>query len=168
MRFIILFLVVFINCELYEEEIIEVGRMDNYTFEHNIAINKVNDAMLYLHDNIEYKTDVGDYWQLPEETYNLQSGDCEDQAILFMYFMKTSLNIDTSFIYVENSEYGHALVYPVKFEDEDYYYDPVSNNFIKDVGDNWAGGGWYIKFIISYEETMWMTYNYHNNVGKYR
>lgn len=34
--------------------------------------------------NIKYKKDDYDFWQLPQESLNLGTGDCEDRALLMM------------------------------------------------------------------------------------
>ena len=66
----------------------------------------VQEAIDFVVNNIKYKTDyeiwgIKDYWQSPKQTYNLRVGDCEDKAILLMYYMhllgkKTSLVVGKS------------------------------------------------------------------------
>ncbi len=47
------------------------------------SVLQIVQAYQWVHDNIEYKTDEnGDYWQKVQETLDLGTGDCEDQAIL--------------------------------------------------------------------------------------
>src|SRR3989304_1902078 len=43
--------------------------------------------------NIQYKTDSisPEYWQSPLQTYSWKTGDCEDFAILMMYFIYREL-----------------------------------------------------------------------------
>jgi hypothetical protein len=75
--------------------------------------------------NIEYETDedqwgVDEYWQTPEETLSLRTGDCEDFAILLCALLRT-YGIGAEHIYVaigvDNKGYGHA------FLTEDWYLD---------------------------------------------
>ena len=46
------------------------------------------DINRWIYDNVAYLEDVDDEWQLPETTLRLETGDCEDFAILFMYMTK--------------------------------------------------------------------------------
>jgi predicted transglutaminase-like cysteine proteinase len=68
--------------------------------------------------NIEYKDDeeqwgVDDYWQTPEETLSLYSGDCEDVAILLCTLLR-AYGIAGEQMYVaigvDNAGYGHAFL----------------------------------------------------------
>ena len=45
-------------------------------------VARVQIIMDWIRDNIKYKDDVGEYWQTPAETFDAESGDCEDMAIL--------------------------------------------------------------------------------------
>lgn len=75
--------------------------------------------------SIEYKSDeeqwgVADYWQDPEETLSLRTGDCEDFAILLCTLLR-AYGIDGQHIYVavgvDDDGYGHAFLI------EDWYLD---------------------------------------------
>jgi hypothetical protein len=75
--------------------------------------------------NIDYVSDeeqwgVEEYWQTPEETLSLQTGDCEDFAILLCTLLR-AFGIDDEHIYiaigVDNDGYGHAFLI------EDWYLD---------------------------------------------
>jgi len=68
--------------------------------------------------NVEYKTDeeqwgVDDYWQTPEETLSLHTGDCEDFAILLCTLLR-AYGIDEEHIYVaigvDDKGQGHAFL----------------------------------------------------------
>jgi predicted transglutaminase-like cysteine proteinase len=68
--------------------------------------------------NIEYKSDeeqwgVEEYWQTPEETLSLHTGDCEDFAILLCTLLR-AYGIGEEQIYVavgvDNDGYGHAFL----------------------------------------------------------
>jgi hypothetical protein len=75
--------------------------------------------------NIEYKSDeeqwgVEEYWQTPEETLALYTGDCEDFAILLCTLLR-AYGISEEQIYVavgvDSDGYGHAFLI------EDWYLD---------------------------------------------
>lgn len=75
--------------------------------------------------NIEYKTDeeqwgIEEYWQTPEETLSLRTGDCEDFAILLCTLLR-AYGISGEQIYVavgiDDDGYGHAFLI------EDWYLD---------------------------------------------
>lgn len=78
----------------------------------------------WLKKNIKYQSDPKahgerDYWQTPEETMVLRTGDCEDFAFLAQAMLK-QVGIDSTVITVLyrggfSGEKGHALcVYPIK------------------------------------------------------
>jgi len=75
--------------------------------------------------NIDYMSDeerwgIEDYWQTPEETLSLCTGDCEDFAILLCTLLR-AYGIDEEHIYVaigvDDKGYGHAFLL------EDWYLD---------------------------------------------
>jgi hypothetical protein len=68
--------------------------------------------------NIEYKNDeeqwgVDEYWQTPDETLSLRTGDCEDFAILLCTLLR-AYGIGEEQIYValglDTEGYGHAFL----------------------------------------------------------
>jgi Bacterial transglutaminase-like cysteine proteinase BTLCP len=68
--------------------------------------------------NIEYKSDeeqwgIEEYWQTPEETLALYTGDCEDFAILLCTVLR-AYGIGEEQLYVavgvDNDGYGHAFL----------------------------------------------------------
>ncbi len=72
----------------------------------------------WVADNIEYKADeeqwgVDEYWQTPEDTLSLRTGDCEDFAILLCTLLRV-YSISEEHIYValglDNEGYGHAFL----------------------------------------------------------
>jgi hypothetical protein len=75
----------------------------------------VHEAWIWIARNVEYVSDRDvhgkeEYWQYPWETYQMKTGDCEDYAILFMYFME-DMGIKSEFIAIEIEGYGfHAAV----------------------------------------------------------
>lgn len=90
--------------------------------------NNIHEELILLSEEIAieitYEAEGGrDYFQSPEETVKLKTGDCEDFAIYFMWKAKEMFNINVSFIiaYVEDVGF-HALC-----SYEDVYYDPTLN-----------------------------------------
>ncbi len=149
-------------CDFTSElENVEVEEMHDYYFENDIKIESIEDALCFVYSEIEYKRDttVRDDWQLPEETLRIKSGDCEDFAILFQYLVETKLNIKTYtiLVYRLDTQTIHSIV-----EINGFYYEVTSNfkyyNFPKNTN---------IIYKIPYSETIWMTYHYGENVGRY-
>jgi len=56
-------------------------------------------------EKFQYKNDFTDFWKNPEDTFISKSGDCEDFCILFMDICKVSLNIETTLILVNATEF---------------------------------------------------------------
>lgn len=135
----------------------DIGSLDNYYFENNIEITDEYDAIGWIKENIKLKYDidvhkVADYWQLPETTVLLGTGDCEDIVILFMYLLKTYLNIDSYFVgtLYKKINQRHAIVY---FNND--YYD-LNEDLIPINIRNYD-----IIYILPYGQTLWETYSYH-------
>jgi hypothetical protein len=57
---------------------------------------------MWMNKYIDYKADLDNFklddWQSPQETIRKGTGDCEDFAILWMYFIKRDFNIETEMI----------------------------------------------------------------------
>jgi len=70
----------------------------------------------WVSDNIEYVDDSvhgqGDYWQLPSETLELKTGDCEDYAILLCSLYRAAgYDAESAFVILGYSDKGgHAWV----------------------------------------------------------
>ena len=68
----------------------------------------------WVNMNIRYQFDPGDNWQAPSETANLESGDCEDIAMLKLDLLdwlgiKTD-RMDVWFVHVRQSPQDHAIL----------------------------------------------------------
>ncbi len=143
--------------ELYK---VRVGEKVDYYFENDIKVSSVFESCIWVYCRISYQSDNGEeYWQLPEETYDLKEGDCEDHAILFQYIVETKFDIRTYMIIVFNQESKgyHALsIVDNLFYDptigEIYYYLPIKYKLL---------------LVIPYPKLMWMTYYYRKGVGWY-
>ncbi|RLC72500.1 MAG: hypothetical protein DRI26_02830 [Chloroflexi bacterium] len=49
-------------------------------------------ALDWVHRNITYKYEPGEYWQTPAQTLMKGSGDCEDEALLFQSIVEPYIN----------------------------------------------------------------------------
>ena len=80
---------------------------------------KVLKVINYVFKNIKYKTDEGEYWAYPEDTYYKGFGDCEDHACLVISILRNlgipayRLKVCCGFAYIKhlNQVVGHA--YPI-------------------------------------------------------
>ena len=156
---LVCFVLFICSCELTENDI-EVGSLFVYDFNNDIKVESLEDAVNYVAYDIKYKSDPPgyDYWQTPEETETLKTGDCEDKAILLMYLLN-KMGIDSWLLIVEHiiTQDNHALVFS-------------NNKFLESTNGSISEKlhpSFIIKSYISYYETIWMTVFYHNNVGKY-
>jgi len=161
---IILIIISMIGCEFHNQEIndpsdIIVQNDYTYDFENDIDVPNLKMALSYAR-NIKYLRDKEnhDYWQTPEETYNLKTGDCEDFAIFLLYIVWTKLNIDDCYLVLINKDNKgcHAIV-----QIDGTYYEPQIGYEVHNLTDD------DILCKAHYTEVIWMTENYHNNVGKY-
>jgi len=107
---------------LDNQYIVECLQVIGPPYEGNPADQPTEDGFDSIRDwvaaNIEYKTDeeqwgVDEYWQNPEETLSLRTGDCEDFAILLCTLLR-AYGIGEEQIYValglDNEGYGHAFL----------------------------------------------------------
>jgi hypothetical protein len=86
-------------------------------FEHEEVFVSLSDVFSWCLFNITYISDEEkwyrmDYWQYPAVTYADRSGDCEDIALLEMYFFR-EIGIETKMIIVEYPETlrRHAILF---------------------------------------------------------
>jgi hypothetical protein len=88
----------------------------------DITFNSFDEMSEWIIENIEYKSEKGEIWQTPEETYLLKAGDCEDISFLTSYFLR-QLNISHKVIvtrYIMTNNYHMAI----KLTDEQVNYEP--------------------------------------------
>lgn len=102
----------------------------------DISFNNLDEAWLWVDYNIRYVKDIGDYKQLPEETYRLRTGDCEDFSLLLAYFIEQFDPGSVLMVCVNKvgSIYNHMIIkYKGKYlEPQSYnkYYEVSSFNKI--------------------------------------
>lgn len=80
----ILILAGIISCSMPEDYLfIDLGEMTT------------EEAVLYTRLNIRYKAEAPrEYWQYPEETYLLKTGDCEDQSAFLGHLFIYNVGLD--------------------------------------------------------------------------
>ena len=100
----------------------------DYSFDDGgIQFASTGSLLAYVSTQIRYASDSsewghGEYWASPEQTFDAGCGDCDDKAILFMYFAYTQgLMTEVQFVGVVLPDgNGHAVV-----RQDDRYYDPT-------------------------------------------
>ena len=149
----ILFLILFILSCTAEQEI-DVGSYGNYYFKNNISIESEDDIFLFVQDYLEYKSEEKNYWQTPEESFQLKAGDCDDHAIFEMYLLKEKLGVESEMVVINGQDGLHCVVLV-----DGKYRDSTNCQKIFFNPD--------IHMVIPYGEVMWMAFYYHDSVGKY-
>jgi len=142
-------------CELVDEKYI--GQIAFYDFKNDIQVETIEDALIYVACEIEYKTDLGEYWQTPEETYTLKTGDCEDQAILLQYILQNKLEIPALFVGLLSTEQvgkGHAMVFA-----DGRFLEATNGMSYKECPKSFT-----LMYTVLYSEVLWMAYNYHRYI----
>lgn len=153
----LLLIVLFFSCNDCGKECIMIDSIDNYTFETDIDVSNIREAVHWIRDNIEYKNDPYDYWKLPQETYKDKAGDCEDIALLFLYICRELLYINDCYLIRIIQRESYHIVPEVNGR----YYEPL------------IGGELLLKperkifWRCSYPVAIWMTLHYHDSVGSY-
>lgn len=76
-----------------------------------LGLQTVQEVMTFVADRVEYQSDQSMYgesdeWQLPQQTYVWESGDCEDFAILAVYLLKQELGIEAYGVGGYNRDFG--------------------------------------------------------------
>ena len=150
----------------FYDQFLDVGCMDDYKFnDSKIEVSSVEEVQEYVYNTITFKFDNDvwgdDYWQLPEDTYSMKTGDCEDFCLLFMYLCKIRLNIETEMIRV-SEKHTNANHMIVKLVEKNIYIDPQLSYL-----DDFDIFEYEYKLKIKYCEAIWMAYYYHDSVGEY-
>lgn len=127
MRHSILLLLIFSSCSLYEFE---------------LSFSNIQEVWGYC-DSVKWEHDIIDNWQTPEETLSLQTGDCEDHCILFMYLCNKYLGkkYDMWIIKCLEANFTHAVV-----NTEEGIYNDMPDVLFADKPD----------FIINYDITLFL------------
>jgi len=112
----------------------------------------------WVGNNIQYRSDSEihgerDYWQFPNETIQLRTGDCEDFSLLLCSLLRADgLSPDSVYVIVgeQNNQY-HAWV-KVIWNDIQYNIEPQGNGFAIAVGDILTLSGHNAKYYFNDEK----------------
>lgn len=166
MKYILLLAILLSGCRID----ITVESLYNYDFSNNIVVSNIDDAAKYI-ACIPYKRDAWEYWQTPEETYLLQTGDCEDHAIMFAYLcdrleinninvviVRTTTGEYHAINYIDNNFYDPLVYAHCTSDDTIYHAYPLTAEDLEE---------YEIIYVIPYAEAIWMAVNWHSAVGEY-
>lgn len=84
----------------------------------------LEEILYFCSTEIEYKSDkevhgVTNYWQLPSETLERKTGDCEDYAILAMHLCEENF-IESEMVIIKGNTSTHAIL-----EVNSKWYEPI-------------------------------------------
>jgi hypothetical protein len=109
----------------------------------------------WVGNNIQYKSDseihgVTEFWQFPNETMQLKTGDCEDFSILLCSLLRADgWAPDKAYVIVgEQNEQYHAWV-RVIWNDVQYNIEPQGNGFSIAIGDILSLSGYNAKYYFN-------------------
>jgi len=112
----------------------------------------------WVGNNIQYRSDSEihgerDYWQFPNETIQLRTGDCEDFSLLLCSLLRADgWSPDSVYVIVgeQNNQY-HAWV-KVIWNDIQYNIEPQGNGFAIAFGDPLSLSGYNAKYYFNDEK----------------
>jgi hypothetical protein len=109
----------------------------------------------WVGNNIKYKTDlevhgVSEFWQFPNETMQLKTGDCEDFSILLCSLLRADgWAPDKAYVIVgEQDGMYHAWV-RVIWNDVQYNIEPQGNGFAIAIGDILSLSGYDARYYFN-------------------
>lgn len=113
-----------------------------------LQFETIGNACFWVARNVKYSYDVHDEWQTPEETLASLEGDCEDFAILLIYLVKESLDIEMdAIVYFYNGTLHMAVFH------EDILWEPTCGFGLNSDSDWYQMAmQWY--YLITYDELM--------------
>jgi len=108
----------------------------------------VVDSLNWVHSNIAYEPDTGEYWRFPHETLSRGASDCEDIAILLSSIAENHISSDRFHVVLGTvRDYGHAWNEYYN-GDRRWFLDPTS-------GDMWeAGAGGMYRMMYRFNSEM--------------
>ena len=112
----------------------------------------------WVGNNIQYRSDSeihgeSEFWQFPNETIQLRTGDCEDFSLLLCSLLRADgWSSDSVYVIVgeQNSQY-HAWV-RVIWNDIQYNIEPQGNGFATFLGDILSLSGYNAKYYFNDEK----------------
>ncbi len=131
----------------------------NYAFDDGgIPFVSMTDLLGWVSTKISYCSDQAawgheEYWASPQQTFDAHKGDCDDKAILFMYFAYTrDLSRDPYLLGVTLPDgAGHALV-----EVSDRCYDPTNGTSYPISSMNY-----HVLYRLNYGQTLFIASHDH-------
>ena len=140
------------------------GHLEDWKYSFNdggMSFASLDGLCDWMSSNVMYDTDLDqwgytEYWAAPEQTFASRKGDCDDKAILFMYFAhSTHLASDPLLVAVlKGGTIGHALV-----RIDGMYFDPTYG-----VWGAWSDITDPVMYTLNYGEAMYIATNGHNAV----
>lgn len=118
------------------------------------SFDSVSEIGVWLYYCVQYQSDIihdeNEYWQSPDQTFVWRTGDCEDLAVLMMYFIHKELGGWPQLVLGTAWGGGHSWVeYDGRWYEAQYGADITSNpNYVE-------------RETISYGVTMWRSMNTH-------
>ena len=121
----------------------------------------------WLQDNFKYKAEefLQDYWQTPEETLELKTGDCEDFAFLVLYILNQQTKPkEAYFVLIDSGEVDSHAICVFKKEDgtwgifSDRYYFSMGKDSI--LGTISAYNSKWIKINVCAVSVLYTLYDF--------
>lgn len=108
----------------------------------------VEESWLWIDKNIDFRSDFIDDFQLPETTYRLRTGDCEDFCILLMSVMNAHGSAPELICIEKNNQWHYIVKWRDNYYEPQIYYKQYSKVFVQD------------RFLwsFSYEEALLMAH----------
>lgn len=130
----------------------------------DLGFETVQDVMTWMGQAIRYVSDEVhypqlEYWQSPDQTYVWRAGDCEDFAILAMYFIYRDVGIEPAMAVGTwtdpdtGVETGHAWV----FVEGEWWEPRLSKNVTSDPV-------YRLQYMVSYEDAIRRSTTTHRSV----
>lgn len=121
----------------------------DYDYDYQIEIVNIDEAHDFVYENVRYKLDKENEWQLPHESLESGYGDCEDTALMFADLVYRQLSIECYVVRIITLTGGCHVIAQLGTGE---YYDP-STSYRKD----WQmGEGYIVKDKYNYGKAMFI------------
>jgi len=114
------------------------------------SVKTIDQAFMYVEDNIIYTLDNGENWQFPEETADLKTGDCEDISALIAHLLIYNVGIDNVLLVLckrKTDGNGHMMI-------------KIGNKYYESIG----GRGYYPNYDQAFKTVK--EYSYDDYINK--
>lgn len=115
-----------------------------------MGFKTVKDVFDWVASNITYHQESGNEWQTPEETFYSRRGDCEDFALLVLYFLREELHYSYDDLHVM---LGYGVINHAWVSIEGLWYEPQSGKYSPHYTDKYDE-----IFQYSYTDAMLMAH----------